>query len=201
MTLHQLEIFVTVAKVGSFTQAGEKLHISQPAVSKLIQSLERKLRVELFERLGNKYRLTSAGETLLQDAEEILAKIEGIKERMDEVQGLKKGRLRVGGSALAAASFLPVAIQRFKRERPGVEVVFTIERSGKSQKKLLQGELDLAIIGLAPRSPLLIGEPCLEFEIVTIAKPNHPLTKKRSVSLELLANEPLITYREGATKR
>jgi len=201
MTLHQLEVFGTVAKLRSFTQAGEKLHIAQPAVSGLIRSLEQELGVKLFERLGNRYHLTNAGEELLHHAEEMLAKVEAIKERMDEIKGLKKGKISVGGSTLAVASVLPVVVQRFKKEHVGVEVILTTQRSETLHQKLLDGELDVAILGRAPHSPNLVGEPFRDEEVVVIAPPKHPLAMKRSVSLELLAKEPLIVYRGGTTIR
>jgi DNA-binding transcriptional LysR family regulator len=201
VTLYQLKVFATVAKSRSFTLAGETLRVRQPSVSLLIKGLERELEVKLFEKIGNKIHLTRAGEELLQHTGEILAKVEGIKERIDDIKGLRKGKIAVGGSGLAAASFLAVAVQNFKKERPGIEVTLTIERSESLQKKLLEGELDLAILGWPPRSPLLIGEPYQDEEIVAIAPANHPLARKRSVPLELLAKEPLITYKQGTTIR
>lgn len=201
MTLHQLEVFAKVAKLRSFTQAGESLRIRQPSVTLLIKGLERELEVKLFEKLGNKVHLTGAGERLLQDAEEILAKVEGIKEGMDELKGLKKGRLTVGGSFTAAASFLTIAVQRFKKGYPGVDVTLKIQRSKTLERNLLDGELHLAIMGWTPHSPLLATEPYREEEIVVIARPDHPLTKKRSVPLELIAKEAFITNEKGTPIR
>lgn len=201
MTLHQLKVFATVAKLRNFTQAAETLDIRQPSVSLLIQGMQRELEVKLFERLGNKVHLTTAGEALLHDVEAILSRVEGIKERMDEIKGLKKGRIRVGGSALAAASFLPVIIEKFKKEHQGIEVILKIQRTEDLEKGLLEGELDIAIAGWPLRSPLLLAKPYLEEEIVAIAPPRHPLTKKRSVSLETLAREPLIAPERGIRTR
>jgi DNA-binding transcriptional LysR family regulator len=127
--------------------------------------------------------------------------VEGIRERIDEIKGLKKGKIRVGGSALAAVSFLPVAVQRFKKEHPGIEIALKVQRSDSLEKKLLEGELDLAILGWPLRSPLLVGEPYREDEIVAIAPPNHPLTKRRSVPLELLAKERFISQEKGTPIR
>jgi len=192
MTLHQLKVFATVAKLRNFTQAAENLHVSQPSVTLVIQGLGRELEIKLFERLGNKVRLTTAGERLLHHAEEILTKVDGIKEEIDEIRGLKKGKLSVGGSALAAACFLPGAVQNFKKEHPGVEVILRVDRSRNLERKLLEGELDVAILGRAPCSVLLLGEAYREEELVVIAPPQHPLSKRRSVPLELVAKEPFI---------
>lgn len=201
MTLHQLKVFATVAKLRNFTQAAETLDIRQPSVSLLVKGLERELQVKLFERLGNKVHLTTAGEALLHDVEAILSRVEGIKERMDEIRGLKKVRIRVGGSALAAASFLPVAVEKFKKEHQGIEVILKIQRTEDLEKGLLEGELDIAIAGWPLRSPLLLAEPYLEEEMVAIAPPRHPLTRKRFVSLKTLAQEPLIAPERGIRTR
>jgi DNA-binding transcriptional LysR family regulator len=201
MTLHQLNVFATVAKLRNFTLAADNLRVSQPSVSLLVKSLERELEVKLFEKLGNKVRLTVAGERLLQDTEEILARVEGIRERIDEIKGLKKGKISVGGSSSAATSFLPATVDKFKKQYPGVEVILKIERSTSLEKRLLEGELDLAVMGLAPRSPLLVYEIYREEDVVAIAPPSHPLTKKRSVSLELIAKERLITHDKGTLTR
>jgi len=201
MTLYQLKVFVMVAGLKSFTESAHSLRVRQPSVSLLMQSLQRELDVRLFERLGHKVHLTRAGEELQRIAEEILAKAEGIRERMDEIKGLKKGKISIGGSGIATTLFLPVAIQSFKKECPGVEVNLTIHRSEILEKKLLEGEIDLAILSWLPRSPLLINELYIEDDVVVIAPPKHPLTKKRSVSLTLLAKEPLITYEKGTPVR
>jgi DNA-binding transcriptional LysR family regulator len=197
MTLHQLKIFAMVGRLKNFTQTADNLHVRQPSVSLLVKGLERELEAKLFEKLGNKVHLTLAGEKLLQRTEEILAKVDGIKEEIDEIKGLKKGKIRVGGSALAAASFLLGAVQSFRRRYPGVEVILKIQRSDSLEKRLLERELDVAIVGWPLRSPLLVGEPYRQEEIVVIAPPKHPLTKKRSVPLELIAKEPLISSEKG----
>ena len=196
MTLHQLKVFVTVAKLQSYTLASEKLGVRQPSVSLIIQSLQRELGVKLFDRLGNKVHLTRAGEELFRHAEEIIGKVEGLKEEMDELQGLKTGSISVGGTAIAAASFLPVAVQKFKEKHPGVSVTLKIERSRVLEKEILRGELDVAILGQAPHSSLIVGKPYRDEEIVVVAPPNHPLTKRSSVPLELIAKEPLIAQKD-----
>ena len=198
MTFHQLKVFVTVAKLRNFTLAAQTLHVRQPSVSILIQGLQRELDVKLFERLGTKVHVTRAGEELVHRAERILAEVEGIKEGMDELKGLKKGKLTVGGSGLAAASFLTIDVEMFRKDYPRVEVILTIQRSEVLEKKLLEGELDLAIMARAPQSSLLLSEVYQEDDVVAVASANHPLTKKRSVALKLIAEQPLITHEKGS---
>src|SRR5713226_8439972 len=160
MTLHQLKVFITVAKIRSFTQAAERLGVRQPSVSLVIKDLEQDLQVRLFEKLGHRINLTAAGELLLQDAQDILEKAEGLKEKMDELKGMKKGRLSVGGSPVVAASFFPFVADQFKREFSWVETRLRIDSSSSLEKALLDGELDVAVLGRTPKSPLIIGELC-----------------------------------------
>lgn len=198
MTLHQLRVFITVARLKSFTKAGEALKVRQPSVTLLVRSLQRELGAKLFERLGNKVHLTPAGEELLRRTEEIVTKVDILKDALDEIQGLKKGKLSVGGCAIAGDSFLPAAVQTFKKNNPGVNVTLRIERSHVLEKQLLDGVLDVTVMGLFPNSPLLVSEPYREEDIVAIASPKHPLAKRRFVPLKLLAKEPLITHeRDG----
>ncbi|MCZ6625805.1 MAG: LysR substrate-binding domain-containing protein, partial [Deltaproteobacteria bacterium] len=142
-----------------------------------------------------------AGEELVHRAERILAEVDGINEAVDEIKGLKKGKLSVGGSALAAASFLPVIIQAFKKNHPGVDVTLRIQGSESLQKQLLDGDLELAVVARAPHSPLLFSELYREEEVVVIAPPNHPLARKHSISLELLARERFVVSKKDSQMR
>lgn len=201
MTLHQLKVFATVAKLGNFTNAAKTLHLRQPSISLLIKALEQEYGVKLFEKLGNKVHLAGAGKKLLHHAQEILAKVERIKEEINDIKGVNKGQISVGGGAVAAASFLPPAIREFKKKFPGVEVVLKVQTIPILEKLLLDGDLDLAFYGLAPTSPHLVSQPFFKEEVVAFAPPNHALTKKRSVALELLAKEPLIAHEKGSPTR
>jgi DNA-binding transcriptional LysR family regulator len=201
MTLHQLKVFVAVAKFKSFSLAGEELRLRQPSVSIAIRGLERDLEVKLFETFGRKVRLTRAGEELVRIAGEILPSLDGVKEKLAEVTGLRKGRIRVGGSALAGASFLPIAVHTFKKQHPGVEVVLKIQKSTFLEKKLLNGELDVAILSRASDCPLLVSKLYATEPVVAIAPLHHPLAKKTSVPIELLAKEPLVITESGAAIR
>jgi DNA-binding transcriptional LysR family regulator len=197
MTLHQLRVFTTVAEFKSFTKAAEKLEVRQPSVTLLVRSLQQELGAKLFERLGNNVHLTRAGEELFNRVQEILAKVDILKDALDEIQGLKKGKLSVGGSAMAGASFLPAAIQAFQNQHSGVDVFLRIEPSKVLEQMLLKGEIDIGILGQSSQSPHLLSRPFREDKVIVIAPPNHPLTKKRSVPLEVLAKERFVVGKKG----
>jgi DNA-binding transcriptional LysR family regulator len=193
MTLWQLRTFATVAKEGSFTKAGKVLQISQPSVSSLVISLQKELGVKLFEKLGMRPHLTEAGRRLLKRAESVLATVDNIPEEMDQLKGLKTGRIVVGGSGFAGSTLLPVTVQAFKKAFPSVEVKLVIQPSPVLEEKLLNGEIDVALMGRAPQSRLIDAKPYREENVVVIAPPDHPLAKRRSVPLEDLIKEPIIT--------
>ncbi len=155
MTIKQLKVFIRVAKLKSFTQTSKSLNISQPSVTIIIQHLQRELGTKLFDRLGNKIQLTRAGEELVGMAEEILARLAGMKERVDEISGARKGRLIIGGSLLPGYSFLPLAVHKFSRQHPGIDVSLKVEGSSFIEKALLEGEIDIAIVSRVPQSSLL----------------------------------------------
>lgn len=192
MTLHQLEVFARVARAQSFTLAAKELRVGQPSVSALMIELQKELGVRLFEKLGTRMQLTDVGKRILRRAQELVALVEQTRDEMRELTGLGKGQISVGGSVLAAAFFLPQAVQAFRNKHPELDVNLKVERSETLEKMLLEGELDVAVMGRPPRSPLLLSESFRDEEVVVIAAPNHPLAKRRVVSLKLLAREPLM---------
>jgi DNA-binding transcriptional LysR family regulator len=201
MTLHQLRVFVKVAEVQSFTEAAKALGLTQPSVSSLIQGLVDELEYELFERHGIKISLTPEGAVFARRARDALAIIDGTKDEIDELHGLKKGTVAVGGSPIPAASFLPNAVQQFKKDHPGIQVVLKIQSNNSLERQLLEREIDLALLSGAPHSPLLRSEVYLEEQIVAIAPPHHPLARKRGVTLRMLAKEPLVASDSGIQTR
>lgn len=201
MTLHQLRVFVKVAEVQSFTEAAKALGLTQPSVSSLVQGLVDELQYELFERHGIKISLTPEGAVFVRRARDALAIIDGTKDEIDELHGLKKGTVVVGGSPIPAASFLPNVVQQFKKDHPGVQVVLKIQSNSSLERQLLERDVDLALVSGAPHSPLLRSEVYLEEQIVAIAPPHHPLARKRGVTLRMLAKEPLVAADSGLQTR
>lgn len=201
MTLYQLECFALVAKLQSFTKAAQELHVGQSSMSALVIQLQKELGVKLFEKLGVKSHLTEAGKTFLQKTHAILALVQEAKEEMDQVKGMKKGRLAVGGAGFAGTTLLPIAVQAFKKAFPSIELNVIIQPSMTLEEKLLNGQLDVALMSQAPKSPLLISGPYREEEIVAVASPRHPLARRRSVPLELLAQEAIVADGKGGYTR
>ncbi len=201
MTLHQLRAFTLVAELGSYKDAAEAFEVSRPCMTFLIKGLEKEYQLKLFNRIRNRTVISSSGEVLLQKAKRVLDDANQLEEEVNKLNGLEKGNLSVGGSGLSTIFGLPLAVLNFKKERPGIDVTLAIDRSRILKKKLLEGDLDFAMLSLDPHSPLLISELYAKEEVVVIVSPDHPLRKERAVSMERLAKEPLIVNKESGLMR
>jgi DNA-binding transcriptional LysR family regulator len=197
--LHQLEYFVAVARTRHFTRAAEDVHVSQPALSKQIRTLERELGTPLFSRARGNVALTPAGEELLPVARRILADVESARVHVQELVGLARGRVRLGATPSLSTVLLPEALACFHDTYPGIEIV--VEESGSRDlvRLLAHGELDLALIilPLHPRDPALATVPILREPLVVAAPADGSVTRARSLRVRDLQSHPLVMFREG----
>ena len=120
MELHQLRYFVAVAETGSFTRAAERCGVAQPSLSQQIQTLEKKLRQQLFDRLGRRVLLTEAGKELLGRATAILASVDEAERSLRDGLEPGTGRLAVGAIPTVAPYLLPPVLTGFLRRYPSV---------------------------------------------------------------------------------
>jgi DNA-binding transcriptional LysR family regulator len=198
MELHQLRYFVTVVRAGTFTRAAERLYITQPSLSEQIRKLETELGSQLFQRLGRRLALTAAGEAFLPHAEKVMAEVEQARIRIEEVRGLRLGRLSIGAFPSAAARLLPRFVADFRRRYPGVEVVLREgNHSSDFEQQVHDGELDLAVVRLPGRRTDLDERLLVRDPMVVLVPSGHRLTDQRSVSLAELAEELFVATRPG----
>ena len=193
MELHQLRYFVAVAETGSFTRAAERDGITQPTLSEQILRLESKkngLGRRLFDRLGRKVVLTDAGHELLGRAQSILAAV-GEAERAVRDSG-EGGRLRVGAIPTVAPFLLPMAVTRFRKEHPAVQLQLKEDLTERLLADLLAGELDVALMALPIRDDRLHVEKLFTEPLVMALPPKHRLAKKAEVKLADVVDEPFI---------
>ena len=181
MTLHQLRIFLAVARQRSFTLASEELHLSQPDVSLHIRELEEEVGLNLFERVGRKISLTQAGEVLREQANRIFAQLRETEQALGELKGLMRGSLLIGASTTIGMYLLPQALTDFRRRFPGIKVHLKIANTQEVERLVGEMEVDVGFTGgvLTPSKELKV-ETYLEDELVLILSPKHPLAKKRN---------------------
>ena len=136
MNLNHLAIFHAVAQTGSMTLGAVRLDISQPAVSKQVQDLERALGVHLFDRIGRRVRLSHAGEILADYARRLFALAHEAEEAMADVRAVGRGRLVLGASTTIGTYLLPGVVAEFWRRHPRIELLVQIENTEQVHRRL-----------------------------------------------------------------
>jgi LysR family hydrogen peroxide-inducible transcriptional activator len=195
MELHQLRYFSKVAELGSFTRAAEACHVAQPSLSQQIIKLERELKQPLFERLGRSIRLTDAGRTLKEHADQVLRLVDDAKTRI--VDSADAGRLSIAVIPTVAPYLLPPLITAFRREQPGVQLEVLEETTKASLECLASGEADLAILALPAVGDHLHVEPLFTEELLLVLPKSHPAAKKPRPTLRDVADEPFVLLNEA----
>ncbi len=193
MDLANLNAFIAIAETGSFSEAGERLHLTQPAVSKRIAGLEQQLGVRLFDRLGREIGLTQAGRALLPRAYQILNVLDDTRRALTNLSGEVSGRLTLATSHHIGLHRLPALLRAFTRAHPQVALDIQFLDSEVAYEEVLHGRAELAVITLAPetRDPIratAVWDDPLDF----VAAPEHPLARSQAISLADVAQHPAV---------
>ena len=198
MELYQLEYFLEAARQRNFTRAAARLHLAQAALSEQIRKLEGEFGTPLFNRGRRETTLTAAGETLRTHAEALLEKAAAARRAVQDLIGLRGGRLTIGAIPSVSACLLPGAIAAFRRRHPLVELALFEGTSEAVAQWVEGGRVEFGIVQL-PASvgsfdeQLLLTEP-----FVALISKAHPAAKQRSISLAKLAAEPFVLYKGRA---
>ena len=199
----KIQAFLLAAKYGSFSLAAHDLHITQPALSFQIKTLENLYGATLFSRKGRTVEPTEAGRILELYANKILLLAQESKEAIAEVSTQGPKRLSIGGGSTSGPYVLASLIGAYKQFHPEIEVFMKIGTFEQLLRMLAQGEIDLFLSRQPPLS-LEIGyicEPYGEMSMRAIASPVHYLSKRRNVTLNRLAQESFILQRKGSIGR
>ncbi|MFL4474960.1 LysR family transcriptional regulator [Paeniglutamicibacter sp. MACA_103] len=202
MNLEQLQSFVEVARIGHFTRAAAQLHLAQPSLSRQISTLESDLGAELFHRARGNITLTDAGESLLPLAKRMLADADTVRYEMQELAGLKKGRVRLGATPTLCISLVADVLTSFHSAYPGIDLHLTEQGSRGLLDELAGGALDIALITTsqdrASTASSLQRTPLLTEELVVISSMRSPILEDiQSLTLEELAAIEQITFHES----
>jgi LysR family transcriptional regulator, benzoate and cis,cis-muconate-responsive activator of ben and cat genes len=194
LDIRQLRSFVAVAHGLSFSRAAQHLHLSQPALSTQIKSLESHLGAKLFERNRRTVRLTLAGSALLADAESLLQQISDTELRVARISTADAGHLRIGFVASAALEIVPAIVLAFRRQHPGVDLELKNLPTVQQVEALRNGTLDAGFVRM-PMSEKGLAVTLIHREpfALVLAK-SHRLAREKSPALEELAQEPFIAY-------
>ncbi|HHM04180.1 MAG TPA: LysR family transcriptional regulator [Gammaproteobacteria bacterium] len=202
MNISDLQAFVAVARSASFSQAAERLHLTQPAVSKRVAALENELKTRLFDRLGRRVALTEAGRALLSHALRILGEVEDSRRALARLAGTVSGPLHLATSHHIGLHRLPPVLRRFTREHPEVTLNLRFYDSETACRAVMQGELELAVITLPPDAPEdLLTETIWHDALSLVTAPDHALCAVTPLEPALLAPYPAILPAHGTYTR
>jgi DNA-binding transcriptional LysR family regulator len=193
MDLFQLEVFVAVAREGSFSRAAEKLYRTQPAVSQAIRKLEGELGEPLFDRSSRDGHLTDAGRVLHEYAHKLLNLRTEASAALVDLREMRKGRLNIAANEYTCLYLLPV-LARFRRLYPLVKV--TVQRSLASRipHRILEHEVELGMLSFNPDDPLLRSIVVYRDELALVVYPRHTLARARQVSIRQLGVESFVAH-------
>jgi DNA-binding transcriptional LysR family regulator len=198
--IQQLRYFLAVAEVRHFTRAAASLRVAQASLSKQVAALEQDLGAPLFSRARGNITLTPAGEALLPLARRILADVDTARREVQDLTGLRRGRVRIGATPSLVSSLLADALARFHRSFSGIELRVAQGGSRDLVGDLAHGELDFALIVL----PLQEGDPALETVpllreelVVTAPLADPPPLRRGLVHIADLRGRPLVMFRQG----
>lgn len=188
MDTQALQAFIDVADYKSFSIAAEKLHITQPAVSKRIASLELQLDCKLFDRIGRNIQLTEAGLALYPKAQKILRDVKEASRSIKELKGTIAGTLRLGISHHIGLHRLPPVLQAFTKQYPKVRLDIDFMDSEEAHEQITHGKLDLAVVTLSPDGNThLYYETLWPDELSVVVSPEHALAALHQVDLSTLS--------------
>jgi len=194
LEIRHLKLVAAIAETGSVTQAGNRLHLTQSALSHQLRDAEEQLGAPLFERRNRKMVITTAGERLLQAAKNVLSELDRAATDIQKRDPGSQGLIRLSTQCYTVYYWLPTRLKLFQKKFPDVEFQLVVEATDNPFKALLEGKLDLAIACDPIRNRKIVYTPLFEDELYIIVPPEHRLAGKKYVEAEDLARENLIIY-------
>ena len=196
-TLRQLKVFETVARHLSFSRAAEELHLTQPAVSTQVRTLEGHVGLALFEQLGKKIYLTQGGTELLYYSRAIIAQFQDAEEALAHFKGISGGTLNVAVIS-AGDYFFPHLLVEFARQHPGVKLHLTVHNREELLGQLANNLTDLAIMVRPPHNLDTLNESFAPHPYVIVAAPGHHLAGRKRILMEVLMREAFVVREKGS---
>jgi LysR family transcriptional regulator for metE and metH len=194
LEVRHLRLVAAIAEEGGVTRAGVRLHLTQSALSHQLRDIEDRLGTILFRRAGRRMVLTSAGARLLEVARDVLARLERTEEAIRRLGADCEGILRICTECYTCYHWLPALARSFAKRFPRVDVRIVLEATRRPLAALLDGSLDLAVVGSPVRSSRFACAPLFEDEFVLVVPPGHPLAARPYARPEDFAEETLFIY-------
>ena len=200
LTLRQFRVFEAVARQLSFSRAAEELHLSQPAVSMQVRGIETILGMRLTEQLGKNIFLTEAGREVLHASRAITARLDDLQANLAQLRSIDSGQLNLAATSTVNAVATDI-LARFRGRHPGVSVHLDVSNRAAVLDQLVGNRIDLAIMGQVPEDLGLEAIRFMDNPLVVIAPPDHPLVRKKRISVGDLAAESFLVREAGSGTR
>jgi DNA-binding transcriptional LysR family regulator len=200
LDLHRLTVFYTVVNEGTLSKAGDRLFMSQPAISAHIKALEQQMGMPLFSRVGRRSVVNKAGEVLYQKTQELFSVADELKAAMENLKGISVGRLSLGASTDWQYR-LPLSLERFRQSFPSVEVTLEVGNSDRIEKLVLDRAVDMGFVAKAPSRPDIECVRLGEDYITPICNPTHALASCEAITPDQLRGESFIVRELGSAAR
>lgn len=201
MTLHQLKIFECVARHMNITKASQALHLSQPSVSQQLKLLEQEFGTQFLIRFNHGVELTPQGKEFIDAVKPVLSQAANVENTFrNNPSANKTDTLIVGGNHNVSVSVLPKLLLRFKKSHPSVQFILETNESRVLETRLLNSELEIALVTNPSYCPEIIYEPYEEMELVAFCLPTNPLVGKK-LTLKQLLECPLVLKSGGRGHR
>jgi DNA-binding transcriptional LysR family regulator len=200
MDFDQLETFIEVARLSSFSRAAEKRFRTQPAISSQIRSLEEDVGARLLDRSGGKVSLTASGKLFLKFAEETLDARKAATTAIAETERVPRGEIVVGANEGTCLHILPEVFAHFKKQYPDVAVNIRRADYSKVLESVIDNSVDFGVVSLPVTDNRLTAVLIHRDDLVLIVTPRHPLAKLKSASAVDIAQYPLVMPKVGHTR-
>jgi LysR family transcriptional regulator, regulator for metE and metH len=194
LEVRHLKLVSAVADCGSLTRAGDRLHLTQSALSHQLRDIESRLGAALFLRVGKRLVLTPAGERLLASAREVLERLQQTEHDIRQMGRDRAGVLRLTTECYTCYHWLPPLLTKYRRKFPKVEVRIDVDATRTPVEMLLAGKVDVALMSTPVRDRRLTSTPIFDDEVVIVAAPSHPFAKKTHVKVADMHGETLLLY-------
>ena len=201
MNLRHLAVFHAIAQSGSISGGAARLFLSQPAASRELGELERRLGLDLFDRIPRGVRLTEAGQLLYDYAKRIFALEQAAETALEELADLRRGRLAVGASSTIGMYVLPARVAEFRRRYPGIDLTLEVGNTRAVEEHLLEHRVALGFIEGPITSDACEVQLFTHDEIVAVAAADHPLAARNKVEPTELEHLPVVLREAGSGTR
>lgn len=194
LELRHLRLIRAIASEGSVTKAGNRLHLTQSALSHQLLDAEKRLGVPLFARVNKRMVLTPAGLRLLETAHLVIDEMLRVEDEIKQIALRREGVLRLSTECYTCYHWLPALLKLFNQKYPRIEVQIVVEATRDPLKALLEGKIDLALVSTHVKNSKLVYKLLFQDELVVVTSKNHPLASRAFVKAEDFRDEHLIIY-------